>query len=787
MRDRICKLRQDTLDAVPRLSAERSLLLQQSLETPESRQASIPVQRALAFRHIMRHKALYIGDGELIVGERGPEPAAVPTYPEICVHSAADLDILDSRDKVSYKVDARTRATHLERVLPFWEGRAMRDRLFGEMSPQWIAAYEAGMFTEFQEQRTPGHTALGDKIFRKGFIEIRADIAAALESLDYVNDSKALNRRDELTAMDIAAEAILIYAARHADKLAALAAGEADAQRRTELQTMAGICRRVPARAPETFWEALQCYWFVHVGVITELNPWDSFNPGRLDQHLWPYYEREVLGGSLDREDARELLQAFWVKFHNHPAPPKVGVTAQESGTYTDFSLINLGGLTAAGEDGVNELTYLLLDVIEEMRLLQPSAMCQLSEKSPDDFMRRAGRIIRTGFGQPSIFNADAIVQELTRQGKSVVDARCGGASGCVESGAFGREAYFLSGYFNLPKVLELALHDGLDPRTGLRLGIESGDPSTFRTFEDLYAAFERQLAYFVGLKMAGNNLIESLYARYMPVPFLSLVIDDCVEKGSDYHSGGARYNSTYIQGVGLGSITDALASLRHNVYEAGRCTLTELLTAMDADFAGQESLHAMLLHDTPKYGNDDDRADAMAQRVFDSYFGLVDGRPNTRGGHHRVNMLPTTVHVYFGTMTGAMPDGKRAGETLSEGISPVQGADRKGPTAALNSAAKIDHIRTGGTLLNQKMTPQLLAGDGGLDNLVHLVRGYFARDTHHIQFNVVTRDLLLEAQRNPDQHRDLIVRVAGYSDYFANLTPQLQDEIIKRTEHHSF
>ena len=787
MRDRITKLRQETLDAVPRLSIERSLLLQESLETAESRGASTPVQRALAFRHIMSHKELYVGDGELIVGERGPAPAAVPTYPEICVHSAEDLEVLDSRPTICYKVDAATRATHLERVRPFWEGRAMRDRLFREMSPEWIAAYEAGVFTEFQEQRTPGHTALGDKIFRQGFDETRRDIAASLGAFDNTSDAEALAQRDELAAMDIAAEAILIYAGRYADKLTELAAAEADLQRRGELEAMAGICRRVPARAPTTFWEALQCYWFVHVGVITELNPWDSFNPGRLDQHLWPFYECEVLGGALDREDARELLQAFWVKFHNHPAPPKVGVTAQESGTYTDFSLINLGGLTADGGDGVNELTYLLLDVIEEMRLLQPSAMCQLSAKSPDDFMRRAGRIIRTGFGQPSIFNADAIVQELTRQGKSLEDARCGGASGCVESGAFGREAYFLSGYFNLPKVLELALHDGVDPMSGRRLGPATGDAAGFVTFDELYAAFESQLAHFVDVKMAGNNIIEALYARNMPVPFLSLVIEDCVENGADYHSGGARYNTTYIQGVGLGSITDALASLRHNVYQTRRCSMGDLLSAMEADFEGHEGLRAMLVHDTPKYGNDDDRADELAGRVFESYFGLVDGRPNTRGGHHRVNMLPTTVHVYFGHMTGALPDGRGAGEALSEGISPVQGADRKGPTAALNSAAKFDHLKTGGTLLNQKMTPELLAGDAGLSNLTHLVRGYFARDTHHVQFNAVTRDVLLEAQREPDKHRDLIVRVAGYSDYFANLTPGLQDEIIRRTEHTSF
>jgi trans-4-hydroxy-L-proline dehydratase len=784
MRERIRRLREQTLRATPRVSAERGLLVTECCRQPETQRESVPVQRALAFRHIMATKSLYVGDGELIVGERGPEPAAVPTYPEICVHSMADLDTLDSREKIAYRVDEETRRVHETEVLPFWQGRAQRDRLFRELPPEWHAAYEAGVFTEFQEQRTPGHTALGDKIFRKGFLDIKNDIRCHLEALDFHNDPRAQDSKEELQAMNIAADAILTYAARYADRLEELQAEESDPERRRELAQMARNCRHIPAHPPETFWQALQCYWFVHVGVITELNPWDSFNPGRLDQHLYPFYRREIEAGTLTKENARELLQAFWIKFHNHPAPPKVGVTAAESGTYTDFALINLGGVKADGSDAVNDLTYLILDVIEEMRLLQPSSMVQLSKKNPDRFIKRAAKIVRTGFGQPSIFNTDAIVQELARQGKSLEDARCGGASGCVESGAFGKEAYFLSGYFNIPKILEITLNNGVDPRTGKTVGAQGGEPSTFETFDDLYGAFASQMRHFVDIKVRGNNVIERLYAKYMPVPFLSLVIDDCVEAGRDYHCGGARYNTTYIQGVGLGTITDCLAAIKYNVYDTKRVALDELLEALRENFAGREALRDLLLEDTPKFGNDDDRADDLARRVFETYFGLVDGRPNVRGGCHRVNMLPTTVHVYFGSVTGALPDGRKAGVALSEGISPVQGADRKGPTAVLLSAAKIDHIKTGGTLLNQKFTPQLLEDDAGIEKMAQLVRGYFRMDGHHVQFNVVTRDTLIEAQKHPEQHRDLIVRVAGYSDYFVNLNAELQNEIIRRTEH---
>jgi formate C-acetyltransferase len=587
--------------------------------------------------------------------------------------------------------------------------------------------------------------------------------------------------------MDIAADALIRFGERHSEKARELAAEESDPQRKAELERIAEVCGRVPANAPRDFREALQYYWFVHLGVITELNGWDSFNPGRLDQHLSPFYEQGLDEGTLSKEHARELLQAFWVKFNNQPAPPKVGVTAEESGTYTDFALINTGGVKEDGSDGVNDLSYLILDVIEEMRILQPSAMVQISKKSPDRFLKRALKIIKTGFGQPSIFNTDVIVQELMRQGKSVEDARNGGASGCVESGAFGKENYTLTGYFNLPKVLEITLHNGVDPLTGKAIGIETGDPWEFGSFEELMEAFRKQVRHFVDIKIEGNSIIERLYAEHIPAPFLSLLIDDCIAKGKDYHDGGPRYNTTYIQGVGLGSISDTLVSIKHNVFDQEKLSMARLLEVLDKDFEGEEPLRQQLLNKTPKYGNDEDYADDVMREIFEIYYDAVNGRPNTKGGAYRINLLPTTVHVYFGRMLGASADGRRAHQPLSEGISPVQGSDRHGPTAVIKSAAKIDHVRTGGTLLNQKFNPQLLEDDEGIDSLAHLVRSYFSMDGHHIQMNVVKADTLRDAQQHPEKYRDLIVRVAGYSDYFCDLNPDLQDEIIRRTEHQDF
>jgi len=784
MNQRIEKLRNQSLEAINRITSERGMLVTEFYKNGKASASSIPVQRAKAFEYILTNKKICINEGELIVGERGPQPKATPTYPEINLHALEDLDILDSREKVSFKVDEQTRKDYEQVIIPYWKGRTQRERIFRHLPPEWKDAYEAGVFTEFQEQRAPGHTVAGKQVFEKGMLDWIEDIHAALSSLDYLNEPQAPQKRDELEAMEIVARAMIHYAERHSDKLREMAENTQDTQRKGELEKMAAICRRVPAHAPQTLHEALQHYWFIHLGVITELNPWDSFNPGRLDQHLDPLFQKELQQASINRDQAIELLESFWVKFNNHPSPPKVGVTAQESNTYTDFALINLGGLDERGQDATNEMTYILLDVIEEMRILQPSSMVQVSKKSPDRLLKRTAQITQTGFGQPSYFNTDAIIQELLRQGKDIEDARNGGASGCVETGAFGKESYILTGYFNLNKVLEVTLHNGTDPRTGKKTGIETGDPSSFKTFEDLFEAFQKQLRFFTEVKLRGNNIIEDLYARFMPVPFLSLIIDDCITNGKDYNAGGAKYNTSYVQGVGIGSLTDNLTALEYHVFDRKDVSMTQMLEAIQTNFEGQEALRYKLIYETPKYGNNEDYADKHTVRVFDAFYESINGKPTSRGGVFRINLLPTTSHVYFGSVIEAMPDGRKAHEPLSEGISPVQGADRKGPTAVVQSAAKIDHLKTGGTLLNQKFSPSFFNDDAGVEKFVRLIRSYFKMDGHHIQFNVVNADTLREAQKHPEKHEDLIVRVAGYSDYFNDLGIDLQNEIIKRTEH---
>ena len=781
MTERVSRLREESYQAEVSLSTERAELITEFYRDNLGK-FSVPVMRARAFEHLYRHQSIYIGEGELIVGERGPQPKAVPTYPELTCHSEEDLRILNTRPKTRYAVTEEAIRCYRDNIIPYWRGRSMRDRLFQGLTDGWKAAYEAGIFTEFMEQRAPGHTTLDGKFYSRGLLEFKQQISERIARLDFINDPEAAARREQLTGMSIVCDAVVTFAERHAELAQRLAREEGDTQRRAELERIAANCSRVPAHAPRDFWEALQMYWFMHLGTITELNGWDAMNPGHLDRYFYPFYAKDLDSGSVSKDFARELLQCFWIKFNNHPAPPKVGVTAEESGTYNDFTNINIGGVLSDGSDGVNELSYLMLEVMEEIHLLQPQGNIQLSRKNPDRFLKAACRVIRKGYGYPSIFNADGVVEQLVRCGKRIEDAREGGTSGCVETGAFGKEAYILTGYLNTPKVLEIALNNGVDPRSGRRIGVESGDPRSFRSFDDLFAAFEKQLRHFVDLKMAGNQYIERMYAREMPAVFLSVLIDDCIEKGRDYNDGGPRYNTNYIQCVGIGTITDSLSAISKHVFDDASLTMGELLKTLAINFEDREQIRLKLANRTHRYGNDDDYADRIMVRVFDALHAEIDGRPNTKGGEYHVDMLPTTCHIYFGSVLGATPDGRRAGVPTSEGISPVQGADRNGPTAVIKSAAKMDHLRTCGTLLNMKFMPDVLKGGEGIDKLAQLVRTYFRLDGHHVQFNVVDAEIMRRAQQNPQEHRDLIVRVAGYSDYFCDIGRELQDEIISRT-----
>lgn len=780
--DRTKKLRKQSINEVPHITIERARLITEAYKKYEG-SVETPVLRALAFKHYMENRTLCINEGELIVGEKGDSPQGAPTYPELCCHTLKDLDVMNQREIISFKVDSSVKKIQEEEIIPYWENRQIRKRIMDSMTKEWLDCYESGIFTEFMEQRAPGHTVGGGNFYKKGFLDFKKDIKDEINKLDFINDLEAYDKKAQLEAMKIACDALIIYGKRYADYAKELADKETDENKKKELLLIAKNCDTVPANKPQTFHQAVQMYWFIHIGVTTELNIWDAFSPGRLDQHLNPFYENDIEEGRLDENKAKEILECLWIKFNNQPAPPKVGITLKESGTYTDFANINTGGITEDGKDGVNDVSYIILDVMDEMKLLQPSSNVQISRKTPQKFLNRACEISRKGWGQPAFYNTEAILQELIEAGKSIEDARHGGTSGCVETGCFGKEAYILTGYINLPKILEITLNNGIDPMCGKKIGIESGDARDFKSYQDLFKAFKAQLHHFVDIKVNGNNIIERIYQKHMPAPLMSVIVDDCIKKGKDYNGGGARYNTKYIQGVGIGTITDSLSAIKYNVFDKAKFTMDELLTALENNFEGHELIYNLVVNKTPKYGNDDDYADELMQQVFNLFYNDVTGRKSTVGGTYRINMLPTTCHVYFGEVMKASANGRLSQKPLSEGISPEKGADTSGPTAVIKSCSKMDHIRTGGTLLNQRFAPSVIEGEEGLDNMANLVRAYFNMDGHHIQFNVFDRNVLLRAQENPNEYKDLIVRVAGYSDHFNNLSKALQDEIINRTE----
>lgn len=782
MNERIQKLRRQSVETDPRIYMERANLITDAYMKYEG-SVSVPELRALAFKHFLENKSISINDGELIVGEKGFGPQEAPTFPELCCHTLEDMKIMNERELIGFRVSEEDFRLQEEKIIPYWEKRALRNKIISSMTEEWKKCYGAGIFTEFMEQRGPGHTVASSEIYENGFNDYIRRIDERISALDFLNDKEALEKRDELRAMRIACEAIIALGKRYGELAKQMAEKEKDETRKSELMEIAENCSVVPAERPKTYWQAIQMYWFIHLGVTTELNPWDAFSPGRLDQHLYPFYLNDVKEGSLDDEKALELLESLWVKFNNQPAPPKVGVTLKESSTYTDFANINSGGITADGQDGVNEISYMILDCMDEMKLLQPSSNVQISKKTPQAFLKRACEISRKGWGQPAFYNTEAIIQELLNAGKTIEDARKGGTSGCVETGAFGSEAYILTGYFNLPKILELTLNNGYDKVSEQQLGLQLGYAEDYKSYEELFRAFEKQVNYFVDIKLEGSNIIEQIYAKYMPVPFLSVIVNDCIATGKDYNAGGARYNTNYVQGVGIGTITDSLAAIKYNVFDQERFTMQELTKALEDNFDGHDLVSHLVKNKTPKYGNDDDYADDIMKDVFEAYKNSVNGRGNMKGGEYRINMLPTTCHVYFGEVMLASANGRLAHKPLSEGISPEKAADINGPSAVIRSAAKMDHLSTGGTLLNQKFTPEVVKGEEGLDHMANLIRSYFTMDGHHIQFNVVDKELLIKAQNNPEEYKDLIVRVAGYSDHFRNLSKSLQDEIIGRTE----
>jgi pyruvate formate-lyase/glycerol dehydratase family glycyl radical enzyme len=769
--------------AVPELYPHRAVAVTASYRETEGQ--PLVTRRARMLERVLRDQPVLIQDGELIVGMKTLTPRGSPVFPEInCAWVERDLDILATRTNTPFYVSDETKCILRQEVFPYWRGRQVYDRLM-EAVPADDEVWRAdarGVIYNYFTSRTIGHITVGyAKVLNRGARGIIADVEASLARLSY-EDARYVHKVQFLEAVAASCQAMIDFAGRYTAEACGLAAEEGDAGRRQELERIAEVCNRVPAQPARSFHEALQAFWFTQVVLNLETDG-HAISPGRFDQYMYPFYRRSMDAGEMSQDGAQELLDLLWVKLDEITVAKDSG-ESETSSSYPEFQNLNIGGLTPEGHDATNDVSYMCLTALEHVKLPQPQLSAQISTKTPPKFLIRCCELLKYGMGLPAMFNSDNIVLGMTSRGITLADARSGSVNGCVSCNCDGKDRMASSGYFNLAKCLELALNNGVDHLSGEQLGPCTGDAEAMASFDDVLGAFRRQIRHFVEIKVWYDNVMRDIYATYCPVPFTSAVIDDCIADATDWHAGGSHYKEAVISAVGIGTVADALAGIKKHVYDDRSVSMEELCVALDADYAGYEPLRQTLVNRTPHYGNDDDYVDdlaVLAQRIFCEE---VEKHRDVQGARYWINMLPTTAHIALGELTWATADGRRARSWLSEGVSPVQGHDRQGPTAVAKSVAKLDHARTNGTLLNIKVSPQCLETPADLHKLAALIRGYFDQGGHHVQFNIVEAAVLRAAQEHPEHYRNLIVRVAGYSDYFVLLSREIQDEILSRTEH---
>ncbi len=791
---RIAALIDDVLTTVPEIEADRARIITESYMETEG-QPTV-TRRARAFEKIMRELPIVIRHNELIVGNMATASRGVQVFPEYSHRWLEDeFDRLEKRPGDPYRISETTKR-RLREVFQYWQGKTNSDLATRNMEkhPEVFPAMEADVFTVANYRYFGvGHVSVDyGAVLRKGFRGIIDDAMKTIAALD-VKSAEAEKKRRFLEAVIISAQGVIAYANRFAVLARRQADEQSDAKRKRELALIAANCRQVPEHPARTFYEALQSFWFVHAAIQLESNG-HSVSPGRVDQYMFPYYEASVINGGLPEEEVRELLDSLWVKL-NEVCKVRDEGFGKFFGGYPMFQNINVGGQAADGADAANALSYACLDAGIRTKLPQPSLSVRVWPGTPESLLLKGAELARTGTGMPAWFNDDVVMAGLSRRGVSQEDARDYCILGCVEPNVGGKTlGMHGAAFFNLVRVLESTLNNGM--LNGRLVGPQTGDPRQFSSIEDFLAAYRKQMAYFVKLMVLADNAIDSAHAERTPLPYQSSLISDCIARGLSAQEGGARYNMTAVQGVGVANVGDSLMAVKHFVFDRRILSMDGLLSALENNYGRGASadsgsvadkgeyLRQMLIQRSPKYGNDQDEVDMFAREAALIYCSEVEKYPNMRGGVFHAGLYPVSANIPMGRACGATPDGRLAGEPLADGVSPSAGRDLNGPTAAMNSVSKLDHaIASNGALLNQKFHPSALEREEGLANLGALVRSYFERKGSHVQFNVISRETLADAQNNPEQYKDLVVRVAGYSARFVTLDPAIQQDIISRTE----
>jgi len=775
--DRVDRLRERFLRGQRQVCVERARYLTESCRQTEGQPAVLRQARAL--EHILGHISLSIEPDELLVGNVTGKPLGAGIYPEgVGGRILGELPNLAQRDCNTFAIASDDGRELVKSILPYWRGKTIEDRARELWSPAVTANFEKVAPFMLTEIGGIGHMLVNhQRVLERGLLAI---IEEAGRKRQEAGDKA---QRDLYKAAEIAGRAVISWANRHADEAQRLADGSTGS-RRDELLAIAEACRRVPAQPPRTFQEALQSVLFMHYA--TQIESWESaISLGRMDQFLYPAYRAETKAGRLSRERVLELLACFYIKLSHSIPLFDADVTLAFSGL-TNFANTVIGGVDEEGNDLTNDLSYLMLEAMKRVRTPQPNFGVRLHKQAPREFRDAVVQAVADGIGNLQLFNDEVVIASLTNRGVPLEEARDYGIIGCVEQAVPGKS--FTSSdaaLLNLPLCLELALNNGRGRLFSDQLGLPTGDPRTFTRIEDVIEAFRAQVEYLVGQVVEGLEGLAQAHAEQRPVPLASSLTDDCLAQGLDLTAGGARYNFTGVQGVGVATVGDSLAAIDRLVFDQKRVTMDELLAALDTDFEGRESLRQMLLNKAPKYGNDDDRADRFARLAAEICCRAVERHRNPRGGWFSPGLYSVTTHVAFGLMVGATPDGRHAGESLSQGISPAHGRDRRGPTAALKSAAKLDHtLVSNGLALIQMLSLGASAREHAGDVLGGLLEAYFALGGQELQWNLVDRATLIAAQQDPEAYRGLVVRVAGYSALFTDLNRVVQDELIARTEH---
>lgn len=777
--DRVARIKERLLQTERELDVERARYTTRSYQSSEGQ--PMPMRRAKMLLHLARHLSITIQPDELIVGNRSAMPRMGVIAPEGAVAWVdEELEVLPTRAQDRFQVQPEQIRELRAEVFPYWRGQTLEDHVAARIPDDVHAAVQGKAFSLNQTDHAQGHILpdvagwlrLGVSGLRNKVEEARKRPEAGAPEQDVFYDAA-------LIALQAAQE----FVTRYADLARDLADQTADEVRVRELERIAGVCEWVSEHAPRDFWEALQSTWFLFVLLQIESNA-SSFSPGRFDQYMLPFLERDLASGKLTLAEAQTLLEHTWLKFNEIVLLRSSASARYFAGFPIGFNIV-LGGQLADGQDATNLLSYMCLRAQVDVGLTQPNLSIRIHANSPAEFLTTAAHVISRGSGMPQVFNDAVIIPAQTNRGITPEDARNYAAVGCVELSTPGKAlGWSDAAMFNLTRVLELTLFGGKDPKSGQQIGLATASLGEMGSFEALEAAYDRQLSHFIALMVRGCNTVDRIHAEILPSPFLSLVIEDCIERGVDVTAGGAHYNFSGVQGVQIANVADSMAAVREAVFEKKWVAPGELLRALQEDLKEQEPLRQRLVNHVPKYGNDDDRVDSLARKWADRYSELVAQYPTVRGGVYQPGFYTVSAHVPMGANVGATPDGRRAGKPLADGgLSPMAGQDRRGPTAVLHSVGKINlKLASNGTLLNMKFMPSFFDGPRALEKFVTLLRGFCRLEIPHVQFNVVSAATLREAQAHPEQYRHLVVRVAGYSAYFTELDSELQDEIIRRT-----